>query len=106
MRWVCVFMLAAAATASQAQPDDHKARALALFADSDKAYKAGEFERAGELLRAAYDLYPEPILLYNLGRALESTNDHPGAIDAYERYLKASPEAKDRGAVERRIAMM
>ena len=82
---------------------DDRDRALKLFEDSDKAYKAGKFEKAAELLREAYGLYPEPLLLYNLGRAQEGLGDAKGAIESYERYLKDAKQIKDRGAIERRV---
>lgn len=82
---------------------DGRDKALALFEDSDKAYKAGNFERAAELLREAYSLYPEPLLLYNLGRAQEGLGDAAGAVESYEQYLQDAKDIKDRGAIERRI---
>jgi tetratricopeptide (TPR) repeat protein len=93
--------------ASSAYAEDRE-RALKLFEASDKAYKAGQFEKATELLREAYGLYPEPLLLYNLGRAQEGLGDAKGAVESYERYLTvANPkEIKDRGAIERRIATL
>lgn len=100
-------MIAFAAHTATAQPTpDDRARALALFRDSDAHYKRGEFEKAAELLREAYALHPEPILLYNLARALEGLGDFPGAIEQYERYLNAETEIADRGAIERRIATL
>jgi len=88
-----------------AGPDGARAHALALFADSDKAYKAGDFERAAALLEQAYALAPEPVLLFNLGRALEHT-DKQKAIDAYQRYLDSGPAIDDRAAIEERIAAL
>src|SRR5678815_1823222 len=82
--------LSAGIHTATAQPDPpEKTRALELFAESDQHYKAGEFEQAADLLRQAYDLYPEPLLLYNLARALEGLGDAEGAITQYERYLSS-----------------
>jgi tetratricopeptide (TPR) repeat protein len=77
-----------------------------LAEDSEKAYKAGHFEDAADLLRRAHELYPEPILLYNLGRALEGMGDAKNAVAAYERYLKDAKQIDDRGAIERRVATL
>jgi tetratricopeptide (TPR) repeat protein len=85
---------------------DDRDKALKLFEDSDKAYKAGKFEKAADLLREAYGLYPEPLLLYNLGRAQEGLGDAQGALDSYEKYLADAKDIKDRGAIERRIATL
>ena len=100
-----VFALAVALaglTGSVAHADD-KSKALALFEKSDKAYKAGKFEDAVKLLEQAYALYPEPTLLYNLGRAQEGMGDVPGAIASYEKYLADAKQITDRGAIERRV---
>ena len=62
--------------------------------------------QAADLLRQAYDLYPEPLLLYNLARALEGLGDMQGAISEYERYLASNATIDDRGAIERRVATL
>jgi tetratricopeptide (TPR) repeat protein len=99
--------LSAGIHTATAQPDPpEKTRALELFAESDQHYKAGEFEQAADLLRQAYDLYPEPLLLYNLARALEGLGDTEGAITQYERYLATATAIDDRGAIERRVATL
>jgi tetratricopeptide (TPR) repeat protein len=100
---VLAVLVAGLGTSAYAEDRD---MALKLFEDSDKAYKAGKFERAAELLREAYGLYPEPLLLYNLGRAQEGLGDTKGAVESYEQYLAESKEIKDRAAIERRIATL
>jgi tetratricopeptide (TPR) repeat protein len=95
--------LALALSATVAHADAKKEKALVLFEKSDKAYKDGKFEQAVKLLEEAYALYPEPLLLYNLGRAQEGLGDFPGAVDSYERYLKDGKQIQDRGAIERRL---
>jgi tetratricopeptide (TPR) repeat protein len=114
-----VVVLAAQAAVAQPQPppqqppppptpssEENRTRALALFEQSSTLYKNGEFEKAAELLREAHGLYPEPLLLYNLARALESMGDLPGAIENYERYLAEATQVEDRGAIERRVATL
>jgi tetratricopeptide (TPR) repeat protein len=100
-----VLTFALTLTGGVASADD-KDKALALFEKSDKAYKAGKFEDAVKLLEEAYTLFPEPILLYNLGRAQEGLGDIPGAVASYERYLKDGKQITDRGAIERRVATL
>ncbi|HEX5061798.1 MAG TPA: tetratricopeptide repeat protein, partial [Kofleriaceae bacterium] len=97
-----LFVLTLVVWATTAHADDRD-KALKLFEDSDKAYKAGKFEKAAELLREAYGLYPEPELLYNLGRAQEGLGDMQAAVDSYEEYLKVAKKIKDRAAIERRV---
>ena len=90
--------------AAQGDPEQSdRERALQLFQDSADHYRAGRFGVAAELLREAYDLHPEPLLLYNLGRALDGMGEFDEAIQAYRDYIEAVPDAEDRGAVERRI---
>jgi tetratricopeptide (TPR) repeat protein len=105
LRVLSVFAIAFALSGT-AQADASRDKALKLFEDSNSAYKAGKFEDAADLLRQAYELFPEPILLYNLGRAQEGLGDPKGAIDSYERYLAEAQQVDDRGAIERRIATL
>lgn len=74
-----------------------------LFEKSAEAYRSGDFKAAVALLKEAYAIDPEPALLYNLARAYEGLGDVDLAIETYERYLKADPKAKDRGAIEQRV---
>lgn len=97
-----VFALLFGLFAPLAHADDRD-KALELFEASEKAYKAGKFEEAADLLREAYALYPEPTLLYNLGRAQEGLGDARGAVESYEKYLASATQIKDRGAIERRV---
>jgi tetratricopeptide (TPR) repeat protein len=101
-------MLTLAATGvATAQPTvDDRGRALELFKASDQHYRQGEFEQAAQLLRQSYDMYPEPLVLYNLGRALEGMGDLEGAVAEYERYLTTATDIRDRGAIERRITTL
>ena len=78
-------------------------RAMALFERSETLFQEGRFDEAAVLLQQAYELEPEPILLYNLGRCLDADGDKEGAIEAFERYLVADPDAENRGAIERQI---
>ncbi|MCA9618768.1 MAG: tetratricopeptide repeat protein [Myxococcales bacterium] len=86
---------------------EEEAKAAALFQKSAVHYREGRFDEAVALLREAYDLVGEPVLLYNLARAYEGKGDRQEAIEAYRRYLALSDEAKaevkDRGAIEQRI---
>jgi tetratricopeptide (TPR) repeat protein len=89
--------------ARTAQETD-ESRAAALFREAVELFRAGDFDTAAALLRRAHELDPEPILLFNLGRALEASNQHLEAADVYARYLTDAPEAEDRAAIEALIA--
>jgi tetratricopeptide (TPR) repeat protein len=103
--------LATALAASDARADDApardpKARALELFEQSAVAYREGRFQAAIDLLLEARRTKPEPVLLYNLGRAYEALGDQKEAADAYARYLAEEPRAGDRRAIEARVVTL
>ncbi|HVY46216.1 MAG TPA: hypothetical protein VHB21_10070, partial [Minicystis sp.] len=95
--------VAAAPRVARAQ---HDPRAVELFRESAVRYREGRFREAAELLREAYAREPEPLLLYNLGRACEGMGDAACAIDAYKRYLRAAKAPPDRAAIEGRVATL
>jgi tetratricopeptide (TPR) repeat protein len=95
----------AAARAEEAPPSAD-VRALDLFDKSEAAYQKGRFAEAALYLREAYALKPEPVLLYNLARAYEGMGDLEHAAKAYQDFLAAEPNAKDRGSIEVRIATL
>ena len=88
-----------------AQTTEH-AGAIALFEQSVDHYRAGRFERAAELLREAYALEPEPVLLYNLARALEGAGEDDAAADAYRRYLASEETPADAAAARARLEVL
>ncbi len=98
-------LMLAASSLAHAQPDK-RAQAVQLADESERAYKAGQFEKAAALLKKAHATFPEPLLLYNLGRALEGMGDTKGAVDAYEQYLKDAKQIDDRPAIERRVSTL
>jgi len=78
-----------------------RGRALDLLEESAALYDAERYAEAVVLLRRAYELHPEPTLLYNLGRALEGTGDREAAIAAYRRYLEAADAPRAAEAEQR-----
>jgi len=102
----CLSGWTGAAAAQDGVSEADRQRALEMFEESAEHYREGRFGTAAELLREAHALHPDPILLYNLGRALEGLGDLEGSIDAFERYLSEEPDAEDRGGIERRIETM
>ena len=85
---------------ARAAPGDDAAE---QFDQAERMYREGRYEEAIAILRELIAEYPEPILRFNLGRAYESAGRLEEAIDAYEQYLEAAPEAPDRTDVEGRI---
>ena len=89
-----------------ARAEDDREQALDLFEQAEDRYREGDLSGAIELLTRARTLHPEPVLLYNLARAYEGLGRFEEALEAYRQYLVEEPEARDRGAIERRIASL
>lgn len=100
---VALAMIVASAPAA-AKPDEASARALVLFERGKLAYQEGRFDESILLLKEAYAIKAEPVLLYNLGRAHEANGQLSEAVDAYERYLASATAPPDRPEVEAKIA--
>lgn len=83
-----------------------RARAADLFKKSVETYRSGDFKQTIDLLNEAYALEPQPVLLYNLARAQEGIGNNDAAIETYEKFLAQEPNAKDRGAIEQRLATL
>jgi tetratricopeptide (TPR) repeat protein len=62
-------------------------------------YKLGRFDRAAALYAQAYELYPVPPLLFNLGQCHRKLDNHERAIYFFEGYLREAPEARNRALV-------
>lgn len=90
-------------TSYEEPADEGRQRALELYEQSAERYDAGDYEVAVALLEEAYDLAPEPILLYNLARAEENLGHLARAIERYEAFLEARPETPNRAAIEARV---
>jgi iron complex outermembrane receptor protein len=80
-----------------------KTPAADLARDARKAFDAGQFDVAAQLLEQAYALQPAPALLFNIGRAQLQAGHLEDAVAAYKRYLEAAPDATDANAVRTTI---
>lgn len=100
------FLLAGAprAQAQQQQPrnEENEQRARELFEVGDDHYAAGRYEQAVEHFQRAYELSPQPALLFNIANALERMGEYQKAADHLRRYLD-SPRADDIASVRERI---
>ncbi len=103
---ITVCLALALCSASARAETDAQRRALELFDQSEAAYQRGQFDEAARLLREAYAMQKEPVLLYNLARAYEGLGDQASAAKAYEDFLTAQPDAKDKGAIQQRITTL
>jgi hypothetical protein len=62
-------------------------RALRLSEEGVEFYKAHDYRRAVEKYATAYELDPDPNLLYNEGKCYEALGDYPAARDKYNEFL-------------------
>jgi tetratricopeptide (TPR) repeat protein len=86
--------------------DPGRARALQLLNESSVAYREGRFGEAATMLQEAYALHAEPILLYNLARALEADGQLDEAAAAYRQFLEVAPEAEQAAPSRRRVEVI
>jgi tetratricopeptide (TPR) repeat protein len=77
-----------------------------LFEAARSAYDAGRYEDALTSFQRAYELSQRPALLYNVGQAADRLRKDEIALDAFERYVQALPDAENRPAVEERIRVL
>ena len=92
-----------AAVAVQAQPASETELLKKHFEDGSKAFNLGEFKRAVEEYKAAYNLRADPVFLYNIAQAYRLDGNLQQALFFYKSYLTNSPKAPNRREVEGRI---
>lgn len=78
--------------------------ALSLFVDALILDKAGELGDAVRAYKRSLDASPQPNTYFNLADVERRRENYRDAIKAYEQYLAAAPDARDRKDVERAIA--
>jgi tetratricopeptide (TPR) repeat protein len=100
---IAIPIILAPVVAAGATPNADK-RARAHYQAAQSFFTAGDFEHAIVEFKAAYELAPRPLLLYNLGSAYRRLGEETGAIedkrlalDSYRRYLAAEPKGKAAG---------
>ncbi len=73
-----------------------KAKAQVLLKDGAQHYQQGAFAEALEKFRQAYEVFPSPKLLFNIGQANRELGRDVEAVESFERFLfeatDASPE--------------
>jgi tetratricopeptide (TPR) repeat protein len=79
---------------------DNKEDARAHVAAADTHFKLGEFAAALDEYSKAYELFPAPPLLFNLGQCHRQLKHWDRAIFFFEGYLRERPDAPNRGVVE------
>lgn len=88
---------------AQAQEQVDAKQILALIAEANAHFDAEEFEPALEKYKRAFELYPDPSLLYRMGLSAERTGNIFDAIDYLERFVDAVPDDKTAKQVAERL---
>jgi tetratricopeptide (TPR) repeat protein len=90
-----------------AAPAERKNVVEKLADDAAAAYKAGDYQRAVELLERAYATQPLSALLYNLAKAHDKLGNGEKARSLYQKYAAADDaDPKLRARAEQRIAAL
>jgi hypothetical protein len=93
----------ALAVASPAAHADPEADAKDHFKRGVKLYNLGHFQEAIPEFEKAYDLDPEPILLFNIAQSHRQNGSKERALFFYRRYLEQDPNTNKRADVEQRM---
>lgn len=83
--------------------DELSAEARTFFLRGVALFQRRRFEAALAAFMAAYQFAPLPAVVFNVARTSEQLGRRQDAIDYYNEYLRAAPDAIDRAQVERRI---
>jgi Tetratricopeptide repeat len=104
-RWGTLAVLLALSSSGNAlaADDDTKARAKSHYDRGVIEYNLGRFEAAIAELSKAYELDPEPILLFNIAQAHRKLGNSDQAIFFYQRYLASGLPPARADEVKRRI---
>jgi hypothetical protein len=103
-----VFVLLAASSARADKSEEQRAaenRALAKrhYEAGDKAFRLGNFEMAARQFRSAYELFPTPLLLWNLAQTYRQLNDHKQALFFYKQFVAADTTGAEHDSALKRI---
>jgi tetratricopeptide (TPR) repeat protein len=92
------------ATATPAIAADPREDAKALSKRAGTAFKVARFQEALDLYTQAYERFPAPALLFNLGQCNKNLGHYERALFFFQGYLRDKPDAANRAAVETLIA--
>lgn len=94
------------ATPARADASEDTVRAASrTFAEGEKAFRGGDYTRAGESFEAAYGLVPHEDALWNAARAWQRAGETARAANLYARYLReANAGSRDRTAATNELS--
>jgi tetratricopeptide (TPR) repeat protein len=95
---------AQAVSPPKTEDGDRTEEAKALFAAGRAAFDAGRLTDALDYFERSYAISKRPGLLYNIGIVRDRLRDDERALEAYDAYLAAVPDAGNRAEVETRAS--
>jgi tetratricopeptide (TPR) repeat protein len=101
-----LFLCLVLASTALAAPEANTEKARAAFQAAQALYQAGRFADALTKFQEAQALKPHPVIIFNIARCHEQLGAVPQALAAYREYLRLSPDASDREAVNASIASL
>lgn len=101
---IAIAVLALATTADAKPKAKPKESAKSHIDKATKAHKDGKFDVALTELKAAYEIDPEPKLLFAIAQVYAKLDDCPNAIENYEKFLAKTKDKKKQEVVKEAIA--
>jgi tetratricopeptide (TPR) repeat protein len=95
--------VAVAVLAANLAHADPEGDAQGHFKRGVKLYNLGHFQEAIPEFEKAYDLDPQPILLFNIAQSHRQNGNKERALFFYRRYLEEEPNVTKRADVEQRM---
>lgn len=93
----------AVADTSGSEDKQRKLEAADHYEKGQKQFEAGRYDAAASHFKKAWDQYPDPAYLFNIGLAYEKKGEWELAVRYYERFLDEAPDHPARPEVERRL---
>jgi hypothetical protein len=90
----------------QSAPDPALQAAKAAFEEAQTLYTKEQFDDAASKFMVAFDKKPFSSFLFNAAVAYEKALQYPKAVEAFEKYIQADPQARDAADVTVRIATL
>jgi tetratricopeptide (TPR) repeat protein len=100
-----IMTLPAAPTATT-PADNPRAKARAIYESAIAHYNLGEIKEALDAFKLAYRMFPESVLLFNIAQCHRRLGQAPQAAEMYRAFLRETPNAPNRAAVDRFIEEM
>ena len=88
----------------QAAPDDSTQRARVAYERGRTEFAAGNFQDALTAFQEAYDAKPHPTVLVSIAECQERLEQWTALAETLQRYLRDSPQARDRVQMEEKLA--